>query len=125
MEIARRRGALLTLYLIAVFGLTLTPVSEPPDAPQSFDKVVHFGLFGFLAVLVNWNLWWARLRASAAALAAAAVAGLIELLQRPIPYRSADVWDFVAGTAGAIAVGGVIGLWGRVGGGSSRPSVGR
>jgi VanZ family protein len=125
MEIARRRGALLTLYLIAVFGLTLTPVPEPPDAPQSFDKVVHFGLFGFLAVLVNWNLWWARLRASAAALAAAAVAGLIELLQGPIPYRSADVWDFVAGTAGAIAVGGVIGLWGRVGGGSSRPSVGR
>jgi VanZ family protein len=125
IDIARYRGNLLAVYLIAVFGLTLTPLPESPEASGQIDKVVHFGLFAGLAVLVHWNLWSRRLRASTAAFAASAVAGLIELLQGPIPYRGADVWDLVAGAAGAMLVGAGIGLWARKDRLLSRPGVRR
>jgi VanZ family protein len=104
------RGTLLSAYLIVVFGLTLTPVPQTPAAPGMFDKVVHFVLFGGLAWLVHWNLLLTHSsRTLAAMMGAGAVAGLVELVQGPIPYRSADVWDFVAGTLGAGVVGGI--LW--------------
>jgi VanZ family protein len=105
------RGSLLSAYLIVVFGLTLTPVPQTPDTPGMLDKVVHFVLFGGLAWLVHWNLLRTHSsRTLLAMMGAGAVAGLIELLQGPIPYRSADVWDFVAGTLGAVVMGGILGL---------------
>lgn len=113
-------------YLMVVFGLTLTPIPQTPDVPRVLDKVVHFLLFGGLAWLVHWNVrrrhWW---RTLVAIVGAGAVAGLIELLQALLSYRSADVWDFVAGAMGAVLVGGILRRHRRASGTMVRPAAGK
>jgi VanZ family protein len=82
----------------------LAPVPPPPLAESHVDKLVHFGIFLGFALLfyldrtsrLGWTL-----------LISLAFAAGIELLQWVLPYREADWWDFVAGTAGA-SVGAVL-----------------
>lgn len=88
-----------------MLALTLLPVPETvgDSLPRWFDKVVHFGLFASLAALLYWDR--ARDRRPGAAsvvLPTAALAGLIELAQGPLPHRSGDTWDFVAGVVGSV-----------------------
>jgi VanZ family protein len=101
------RAALLG-YVVLLFALTLGPL---PAMRQVYsvvpiaDKLVHAGLFAGLASLLYWNLGSigrARRLFWSVALSAA-VAGLIEILQGPLPYRSAEWLDFFAGGAGAAA----------------------
>ena len=77
----------------------LVPVPTTPLAEVNHvDKLVHFGIFlGFALLLyidrgskVVWIL-----------LISFAFAGGIELVQWFLPYRDADWWDFLAGSAGA------------------------
>lgn len=100
--IARYRRALLGVYFVAVFGITLAPIPHGDGAFSDLDKLVHAALFGGLSFLIYWN-FTTRRGLGAAAAASVVVAALIELAQGRIPYRSADVGDFLAGGAGVVA----------------------
>lgn len=99
------------LYLCLLLVLTLTP--RPPGAAvlADLDKLGHAVLFGGLSALTFWNLDLASrvLGALTAFVAATVCAGAIELLQAPLPQRTADPADLVAGALGAL-LGGAIAL---------------
>lgn len=105
-------------WVVAVAVATLAPL--PGDAydlaaaPMT-DKLVHFVLFGGLGVLSYLNAWPRAGWRWAVGLAVVAAA-LIEVAQLPLVYRSADVWDFAAGSAGAVvACAGALMVTGRKG----------
>ena len=100
-EIGRYRKAILGVYGIVVMILLLAPVTDESmaDVVIWFDKWIHFGLFGGMAFLGYWVVH-APVRVT---MFATAVAALAELLQGPLSFRSADVWDLVAGAVGAAA----------------------
>jgi len=86
-------------YVVVMVLAFLVPVPTTPLAEANHvDKLVHFGIFlGFALLLyidrgsrVVWIL-----------LISFAFAGGIELVQWFLPYRDADWWDFLAGSAGA------------------------
>ncbi len=98
---ARNRRLVLAIYGALLLGLTLAPSPGAADVLADFDKWIHAALFGGLAALLVWCLDTAS-RLPTAILIAAAAAALVELLQAPIPYRSSDVGDVIAGTTGAL-----------------------
>ncbi len=109
IDIRRHRRGLMITYLIGLIVLTLAPVPATPAGPPGLDKFVHIALFGGLAIVLYWNLragLWASVRRHLviAVVLTAALAGLIEVLQALLPYRSGDVADLLAG-----AVGGFLG----------------
>ncbi len=109
IDIRRHRRGLMIAYLIGLIVLTLAPVPATPGGLRGLDKPVHIALFGGLAIVLYWNLragLWASLRPHLvmAVVLTAALAGLIEVLQALLPYRSGDVIDLAAG-----AVGGFVG----------------
>jgi hypothetical protein len=110
------RRWLIVAYVAVVFGITLAPI--PPDAVDRFtipgaDKWVHAAMIGGFALLLYWRpgpalaIGWA----AGSFLAAAALAGIIELAQEPLPYRSGDWRDFGAGLAGALAAIMLAAVW--------------
>ncbi|TCJ14076.1 hypothetical protein EPD60_08675 [Flaviaesturariibacter flavus] len=111
----RRRPLRLSITAL-YFGLCCYLFLLPGDAlPKEnwldrifFDKWVHIGLFGLLALLCCWCLQNVGPRAGRILLAALCCYGmLVEVVQGLwVPHRSFDLWDFVADAAGAAA-----GLW--------------
>ena len=103
IDLHPHRRSIFGAYLVLVFVLLLAPITQELAHPELtwFDKLVHVALFAGLAVLGFWN------RASVPAVTAFAVAlaGTLELIQGPLPYRHAELLDFVAGVVGG--VGGV------------------
>lgn len=97
----------LALYLAGLLAVTLLPLPETAyqmASTQGFDKVVHTGLFGGFAALLYWTLLPSGppgLRR--VVLPSAALAALVELIQAPLAYRTADVWDFFWGMVGSLA----------------------
>lgn len=95
-------------YVALMVLIFLAPVPATHLAESNHvDKLVHFGIFLVFALLFQVDrapgVWWGILTAFAFAAA-------IELVQAVLPYRDGDVWDFVAGAAGA-ACGTLIMLW--------------
>lgn len=98
---------LLTLALIW-FLCFMTPPSTKLDNVIGFDKVVHFGMYFFLSMVIMyeqrksnigfWIVWLSCL------VLPICMSGLIEILQENCTNgrRSGDVWDFVANSAGAL-----------------------
>jgi len=105
------RRTIFFIYLLLVLAATLAPLSgDMYVAVSGFDKLVHLGLFAGLAFL----LYWSRKGEgepipTSAVVFSAALAGLIEIVQSPLRYRSGDWEDFVAGSVGAI-LGGTLAL---------------
>ncbi len=102
IDIRRHRRGLMIAYLIGLIPLTLAPVPAVPGGLPGLDKLVHIALFGGLAIVLYWNLragLWASLRPHLviAVVLTAALAGLIEVLQALLPYRSGDVVDLLVG----------------------------
>ena len=97
------RRSIFGAYLVLVLVLLLAPITQELAYPEVtwFDKLVHFVLFVGVAVLGFWN----RASVPAVTLLTVALAGALELIQWPLPYRSAELLDFVAGAVGG--VGGV------------------
>ncbi len=97
------RRTVLGAYLTLVLMLLFTPVASelPSQYFTWFDKVVHFVMFAGLALLGYWNVGSITL----VVLLAAALAGGTELLQGFLPYRSREIWDFLAGAGGALVAG--------------------
>jgi len=104
--------ALVITYAVFLLIATLAPL--PSDAYQvvsttGSDKVIHFFLFGGLtAVLLVAG--WPISRPTTAVMITMIAAALVEVVQSPLAYRTGDVWDFVAGAAGAVVAGMVMGL---------------
>jgi VanZ family protein len=107
MKVTEHRRALLALYAMGLLVITLAPLpagGEYVEAVPGLDKLIHVVLFGGLAFLLMWNaVREGRARAFIKVFGlTVAAAGLIELMQDPLPYRSGDVWDFLAGAVGAL-----------------------
>lgn len=95
---------LLAMYSIALMALLTLPISEPEFRLFGIesDKWTHVALFGGLAALLRWN-FSEKIRALLVSIAAAfVVAAAIEMTQALVAYRSAEMWDLVAGLLGAI-----------------------
>jgi VanZ family protein len=96
---------------LLLYALTM-PVDpdDLPGLPLWFDKPVHALLFGVLAWLWLMPLLHAlrsrRVLAVLLSIAIACAYGLAtELLQARLPYRSADPWDVLANSLGALTAG--------------------
>ena len=95
---------LLAIYLIAVLGLLLLPISVPNYAVIGIkaDKLVHVALFAGMASLMRWNISGKRY---ASVLTLAFVLFVIlftEAAQSFMIYRSGDWGDVIAGSIGAL-----------------------
>jgi VanZ family protein len=97
--------AALAIYWCALFIATHVPKLPRVGAPVNTDKVAHFlgyTLLSFLAAaaLLRWR--WSR-GAAGKILAVVILYGVVdELLQKAIPGRSADLWDWLCDCAGAV-----------------------
>ena len=100
--VQRYRFLITASYLAIIIGLTLAPVPVAHGPFSGLDKWVHALMFAGLAFMVYWAAARARSRLWIALAAGAVAAGVIELLQIPLVYRSGDLFDFVAGAAGSI-----------------------
>lgn len=97
----------VALYLAVLFAAGLMPLKSLPGPQVSWlDKAWHLVAFGGLAVLLARALrhyHGAGAKAAwQAALASAGLGGLLEVLQSLTPFRSADLADMVADSAGAL-----------------------
>lgn len=114
--------ALLCVAVIFWLGSIRTAI-EIPQELFAKDKVNHFVAFGVLALLSlrAFRFEFTRLsgwRLIAVSVASSSLVGaLLELWQSLLPYRSAEVLDWVADTLGALLAGfaGYIGLRWRAG----------
>ncbi len=95
---------LLAIYLIALLGLLMFPIEGPNFRLLSIgaDKWMHVALFGGLAVLLRWNLSANRHAVLVSVGAAFVVAVATEVAQSLVAYRSAELWDLLAGLLGAM-----------------------
>ena len=99
---------IMLLYVVAVAYLCFANFHKLPDVPKTFlgipmDKIVHFCMFfpfPILAFFAYDKLTETPLQALAALLCICAFggifAGLTEIIQGSLPYRSQDVHDFNA-----------------------------
>ena len=96
---ARVRRAVFGTYLALLLILLLAPVAQtlPSNYYTAFDKLLHLGLFFWLALLGYWNVP----SVTAVMALAVVVSGGTELLQGLTPYRSSELWDFVSDVTGA------------------------
>jgi VanZ family protein len=107
MKATDQRRMLLAVYVMALLVITLAPL---PAGGEFVETIPGLGL----VFLLYWN---ARLRRGQAAVIKAigltvAAAALIEVMQAPLPYRSGDAWDFLAGAVGALLGGAAAALLG-------------
>jgi VanZ family protein len=100
-----RRWAPPLAWAATIFLLTSIP-SPQLSAPRGSDKVAHALVYGILGALTARSLLAAPRRRSAwiaAALGLITYGALDEFHQRFIPGRFADVGDWAADSAGAVA----------------------
>ena len=107
MIAARWRPAVLWAVLIE--ALMLWP--NPPSVPQGWtlalpdfippDKLVHFGLFAVMCLLIVRALAVDARPKLVAFIATAAFGGCTEIQQHFVPTRSMEFGDFLADAAGA------------------------
>ncbi|MBW3598597.1 MAG: VanZ family protein [Planctomycetes bacterium] len=99
--------AALAAYWLLLFVVTHTPHVPQVNAPRMTDKVVHFagyaGLTFLAAVVILRRSRWSRGAVMGILLAAMLYGVADELMQIPIPNRSANVWDWVSDCLGAAA----------------------
>ena len=102
---ARFPTGLAILFWLALFVATHLPKAPSIVTASGLDKACHFTAFAALAFLVCWAVSSRRqltLTVYAAILSLIALyAAVDELLQAPIPHRSADPIDWLADIAGA------------------------
>ena len=95
------------LYLALLFAAGLAPLDHLPGPEFKYaDKAWHLVAFGGLAGLLARSLYhFGRPIERAnrqAALAAAALGGLLEILQSLTPFRAAELADLLADSLGAL-----------------------
>lgn len=115
-SLSKRQISLLSYFALILYGLLLllASVLPVPEADTSVfsdnDKLVHFLLYGFLAALIFLCLQNTddTIASGAVCLYSAAASSfygiLLECCQYFLPYRSFDILDIGANTAGALVV---------------------
>lgn len=100
---ARYLHTLFLAYVIGVLVLMFAPVpGTAPSVPQ-FDKLVHVAVFFGFAGLLYWDRHATPgTTTTGVAFISMAAAGLVELVQIVLPYRSGSLWDFAVGALGAL-----------------------
>jgi VanZ family protein len=93
-------GVLYALMVAALFYASAKPAGLPL-IPPPWDKVVHFGYYAVLTVLLI--VAAGGRGALIAALVVIAVGAADELFQSTVPQRQADWLDFAADIVGALA----------------------
>lgn len=99
------------IWALIIFIFCAMPQKDIPDPHLNIphlDKVVHFGMFFIMSLLLSFLLESQtdlRLKTiyTMAVSAAFLYGGLIEILQYHFFNRSGDVWDLLADIAGGIA----------------------
>jgi VanZ family protein len=99
--------AALAVYWLALFVGTHIPNLADHGAPEMNDKAAHYlgytGLSFLLSMVVMRRSHWSR-RTAGLIVAGVMFYGVAdELLQIPIPGRSADLWDWICDCLGAIS----------------------
>ena len=99
------------LYILGVFVAGSVPMPALDLGPElSWDKVMHFLVFGGMLLLLLRALaylapaWSACVKVLVGAGTASALGGLLELHQAGIPGRQAELMDWVADTLGVALV---------------------
>jgi hypothetical protein len=106
------RLTITILYFIVCCILFALPGNELPKASWLdgifFDKWVHIGLFGLLAILCCWSLPIPGRRPLRFLFGSLCFYGLlVEIVQGLwVPFRSFDLWDLAADASGAL-----LGTW--------------
>ncbi len=110
--------------LFAVIILSLSVVSTDEIAPRSIlaipyaDKFVHFVLYSALSLilLLEFNRHFFSIYPGIVIPLAISIiyGGLIEIIQMFIPYRSADLIDFLFDIGGTLAGLAIFLLWRRI-----------
>ena len=95
---------LLAFYLVALLGLLMFPIDgrDFQFLGIQSDKWVHIALFCGLAMLLRWNYSDSRNGLIISVGIAFGVVAVTEAGQGLVAYRSAELWDIVAGFFGAI-----------------------
>lgn len=105
---------LLAIVLVAGTSAALSETAGTATANMN-DKLLHFTGFAVLGLLADFSLpgtaYWRRLLPLLLLYGA-----LIEVVQGFLPYRSADLLDFLADAAGLVAYGALRPLFGRISG---------
>ena len=93
--------------LFFVSFLSLVDITQPVDTPLlSFDKVLHFGIYSFMNVLLltaynkNYSIWFLSITLFVYGI-------LIEVVQNQTTYRAAELGDILANFFG-ILIGALI-----------------
>ena len=93
--------------LFFVSFLSLVDITQPIDTSLlSFDKVLHFGIYSFMNVLLltaynkNFSIWFLSLTLFVYGI-------LIEVIQNQTTYRAAELGDILANSLG-ILIGALI-----------------
>jgi VanZ family protein len=99
-------------YAGAIFYGGLIHLDTLPEVGfMPTDKLLHTLAFGGLALLLARAAHWLRPAVSiskkllSAGLGSSLLGLLLEICQAFVPYRSADPWDWVADTVGAVLAG--------------------
>ena len=101
-------------YASALFYAGLIRIAPMPEVGfVATDKLLHAGAFGGLALLLSRAAHWQRPRAPLwnklrlGCVGSSLLGLLLELCQACTVYRSADPWDWLADTVGALFAVGV------------------
>lgn len=89
--------------------LSVLPFDERPDFADFplADKWTHMVMYGGLALVIWGEYLWRHRKPNIQRavmfgyLAPVALGATMELVQGLLPYRSCDIWDFIANTLGA------------------------
>lgn len=102
--------AAAVFWALIIFILCALPGEDMPDPPLNIphlDKVVHWGMFFIMSLLIVLPFeWHTSLTMRKIYIIAVGVAfgygGLIEFLQHYFFNRGGDVWDLLADVAGGV-----------------------
>lgn len=99
----------LIIYWIILFTLTSLPTGLAIETKDISDKVLHFGAYGLLSVLLYLNLYFQdkievlnKFPATFTVLIASIYGLLDEIHQMLVPGRSADFLDWLADFSGSL-----------------------
>ncbi len=110
MKFFRKYGLTCTTALLILYLSIMTPSQEAEKLLlfEGQDKVVHFAMYAFLALVVCRDFYRQKVRLSSLRMYVAAIVcpiifgGAIELLQENFfPPRTGDWWDWLVDVLGA------------------------
>lgn len=95
------------VWILVIFGLCAMPPQDIPDPGVDIphlDKVVHFGMFFIMSLLICYRYKRPALKNiyGIAIGFSFLYGGLIEILQHYFFNRGGDVWDLLADVAGGV-----------------------